>query len=105
MDISRQTDLRNSVRFPLHLPVVLKTPDGEYQANTRDISAGGLMFHLESAISLDSPVEFSIEMPAEVLGSERRILVNCKGRVVRCSQENAGYMVAVVIDEYQFERS
>lgn len=101
---SRQPDLRNSVRFPLHLPVILKTPGGEFEAKTNDISAGGILFHLDSEIEVGAPVEFTVEMPAEMLGSDLRVLVKCQGRVVRCSADNAGCNVAVVIDEYHFER-
>jgi c-di-GMP-binding flagellar brake protein YcgR len=92
------------VRFPLHLPVTLKTPSGEFEAKTSDISAGGILFHLESDIPIGSAVEFTIEMPADVLGSDQRVLVRCQGRVVRCSDDEAGRNVAVVIDEYHFER-
>jgi PilZ domain len=97
-------DLRNSLRFPLHLQVALKTPTEEHHAKTIDISAGGLLFHTEAVIEVDTPVQFTIEMPGEALGTDRPVLVNCQGRVVRSSQEATGRSVAVVIDEYQFER-
>lgn len=99
-----QPDLRNSIRFPLHLPVTLRTPTGEYQAETCDISAGGMLFHTEPKIDVGTTVEFTIEMPADILGSDQRVLVKCQGRVVRCSAEKSGCDVAVVIDEYHFER-
>jgi hypothetical protein len=101
---SRQPDLRNSTRFPLQLPVTLKTPAGELEARTSDISSGGILFHLNSDIAVGSAVEFTIEMPAEVLGSDQRVLVKCQGRVVRCAPGVEGCDVAVVIDEYHFER-
>jgi PilZ domain len=97
-------DLRNSLRFPLHLPVTLKTPTEEYYAKTIDISAGGILFHTEVIMEVDCPVEFTIEMPGEALGTDRPVLVKCQGRVVRCSQDGTGRSVAVVIDEYQLER-
>ena len=99
-----QPDLRNAIRFPLHLPVTLKTSTEEHHAETIDISAGGILFHSETDVAVGSAVEFTVAMPGDVLGSERDILVNCQGRVVRCSQEPAGRSVAVVIDEYKFER-
>jgi c-di-GMP-binding flagellar brake protein YcgR len=97
-------DLRNAVRFPLHLAVTLKTPTEEHQAETIDISSGGILFRSETDVEVGSFVEFTVAMPADVLGSDRDILVQCKGRVVRCSEELSGRSVAVVIDEYQFER-
>jgi hypothetical protein len=104
MSAGHQSDLRNSIRFPLHLQVKLKTPTAEYHARTTDISAGGILFHTETDIEVGSPVEFTIEMPVEVLGTKNPVKVICAGRVVRCSAEEAGRSVAVVIDEYHFER-
>jgi hypothetical protein len=43
-------------------------------------------------------------MPGEALGSDRDVLVKCQGRVVRFIDEPSGRSVAVVIDEYKFER-
>ncbi|HUI83653.1 MAG TPA: PilZ domain-containing protein [Candidatus Binatia bacterium] len=104
MSAGHQFDFRNSIRFPLHLQVTLKTPAGEHHARTTDISAGGILFHLDSEIEVGSPVEFSIEMPPEVLGASQPVQVLCAGRVVRCSVEGSGRGVAVVIDEYHFKR-
>jgi c-di-GMP-binding flagellar brake protein YcgR len=104
MNPDSHPDLRNTIRFPLHLPVTLKTPTEEHRAETIDISAGGILFHSETEVEVGSSVEFTIAMPGDVLGAERDILVNCQGRVVRCSQEISGRSIAVVIDEYKFER-
>jgi c-di-GMP-binding flagellar brake protein YcgR len=104
MPAGRQSEFRNSVRFPLQLQVTLKTPRGEFRAKTRDISAGGILFHLDSALEVGSPVEFAIEMPAEMLGTNASVEVNCTGRVVRCLSDATGQGVAVVIDEYHFKR-
>lgn len=97
-------DLRNAIRFPLHLRVTLNTSTEEHQAETIDISAGGILFRTETAVEVGSAVEFTVSMPGDVLGSERDILVKCQGRVVRCNEEPSGRSVAVVIDEYKFER-
>jgi hypothetical protein len=43
-------------------------------------------------------------MPGDVLGTDRDVLVKCPGRIVRCIAEPSGHTVAVVIDEYKFER-
>ena len=101
---SSHPDLRNTVRFPLHLPVTLKTPTDEHSAQTIDISAGGILFHSETEVEVGSEVEFTVAMPGDVLGSDRDVLVKCRGRVVRSSEEPSGRSVAVVIDEYKFER-
>jgi hypothetical protein len=82
----------------------LKTAEGEYRARTVDISAGGILFHSEAVIPVGSPVQFTIEMPREALGTESSALVKCQGRVVRCSEEGSGWTVGVAIDDYEFER-
>ena len=100
----RHLDLRNSVRFPLHLQVTLKTASGEYTATTEDISAGGILFHMDSDVEPGSRVEFEIDMPIDVSGVQRPASVICAGRVVRCTDAGSGRSVAVVIDEYRFKR-
>ena len=104
MNPESHPDLRNAMRFPLHLPVTLKTTTAEHHAETIDISAGGILFRSESEVAVGSVVEFTVAMPGDVLGSDRDILVICQGRVVRCSQDSSGRSIAVVIDEYKFER-
>jgi hypothetical protein len=104
MSTGHQSELRNSIRFPLHLQVTLKTPTAECRAKTIDISAGGILFHTESDIAVGSEVEFTIEMPGDVLGTDHAVLVKCQGRVVRSSEEGSARSIAVVIDEYHFER-
>jgi hypothetical protein len=104
MSCGQKPELRNAVRFPLHLSVALRTPKGECQAETRDISAGGILFFTHAEIAVDSVVQFTIRMPGETLGAAEDVLVQCDGRVVRSSDEGSGRIVAVAIDEYRFER-
>ena len=60
MTAESHSNLRNAVRFPLHLPVTLKTPYDEYRAETIDISAGGISFRTESNVEGGSAVEFTV---------------------------------------------
>jgi hypothetical protein len=98
------TDLRTALRFPVKLPIAIKAGDQELETETRDVSAGGVMFHLESDMQVGSTIEFRICMPANVLGASTDVLVTGTGRVVRCSAEGERRAVAAVIDEYRFER-
>jgi hypothetical protein len=99
------TDLRNAVRFPLKLPITIRTGDAyEHFAETADISAGGVLFHMNTEIAIGTIIRFRIVLPAAVLGTDTDVLVNCTGRVVRCLGEGAKKAVAAVIDEYSFER-
>jgi hypothetical protein len=97
-------EMRNSVRFPLRLPVAVKSKQHDYQAETRDISSGGVLMELQQDMPIGSTIEFTIAMPGKILGLAKDVLVNCVGRVVRCSPEGDGRALAAVIDEYRFER-
>jgi len=98
------TELRTAVRFPLRLPIAITSSGEEHHAETQNISAGGVLFNLESEMTIGSPIEFSIEMPAAVLGASTDVLVTGMGRVVRCDVEGGRRAIAAVIDEYRFER-
>lgn len=98
-------DSRNSVRFPLKLPITVRTGDSrEHFAETADISAGGVLFHTNASLDVKTIIRFRIVLPAAVLGTTTDVLVNCTGRVVRSHQDNGKHAVAAVIDEYCFER-
>ena len=73
-------------------------------AETQDISAGGVLFHMDTPVKAGSAIEFSIAMPGEVLGTGCDVKVHCVGRVVRSFKEEGRNAVAAVIDEYAFER-
>src|SRR5258707_3594654 len=98
-------DLRSSVRFPLKPPIPIGRDDAHvFFAETADISAGGVLFHMNAELAIDTVIRFRIVLPAAVLGAETDVLVNCTGRVVRCREEKGKRAVAAVIDEYNFER-
>jgi hypothetical protein len=97
---------RATRRFALRLPVsVTYSENGsqEKTAQTRDVSARGICFYLDSAITAGSPIEFTLTLPPEITLTES-IRVRCKGKVVRV--DNAApegkVAVAAVIDEYEF---
>jgi hypothetical protein len=103
----RMEELRSSVRFPIRLPIAVHSDvaGGEHAAETKDISAGGVLFDVETDMPVGSTINFSIAMPASVLGTPTDVLVNCVGRVIRSSDVSGRVSVAAVIDEYHFERS
>jgi hypothetical protein len=99
------TEMRSAVRFPLKLKIAVKADSGEHQAETRNISSAGVLFDVDTELVVGSNIEFSIAMPADVLGAPNDVLVNCQGRVMRCALEGGRRAVAAVIDEYRFERA
>ena len=92
------------MRFPLQLPVAVRTSQTEHEAETSNISAGGVLFYTKCELATNSTIEFTIYMPGAILGSPKDILVNCSGRVVRCTPCDDRWAVAAIIDEYRFER-
>jgi len=51
-----------------------------------------------------SLVDFTISLPADVVGATSDVQLDCRGRVVRSFEEDGRRGVGVVIDEYRFER-
>jgi len=101
-----QQEKRATRRFPLRLPLTVSYADDgsqEKSAQTRDVSARGICFYLDSAIQAGAAIEFTLTLPPEITLTES-IRVHCKGRVLRVDQGagNGKVAVAAVIDEYEF---
>ena len=99
------SEMRGAVRFPVHLPIAVRSNSEEHEAQTLDISAGGMLINIDADMTVGANIEFTISIPADVIGSPTDILVSGAGRVVRCASEKGRNSVAAVIDEYRFERS
>lgn len=100
-------DKRATRRFALRLPVSVRYGQEEHAAQTRDVSARGICFYVDSDIQTGSVIDFTLTLPPEITLTES-IRVRCKGHVVRVeSGEAAGnavgkLAVAAVIEEYEF---
>ena len=95
--------MRTAVRFPLRLALHLKTEDGIVEATTREISSNGLLFVTTHLPKIGSSIEFTMDMPSEVMGWASDVSIHCMGRVVRHQHTEQETMVAVVIDEYSLK--
>src|ERR1035437_7911512 len=95
-------EVRCAVRFPLMLPVVILAGNREHAALTRNVSASGVLFDMADPLKVGDGIHFSLRMPGAVLGTPHDVLVDCLGRVVRCSMSQSQSQVAATIDEYQF---
>jgi hypothetical protein len=101
-------------RFPIKLPVALKAggkgfADASQQGSgqtieTENISANGVLFRMDADVPVGSAVDFTISLPADVVGAPADVQVDCRGRVVRSFEDGDRRGVGVVIDEYRFER-
>jgi hypothetical protein len=99
---AQRQEVRCAVRFPLKLPVVLEVGKDGIAALTKDVSASGVAFEMGSSVHSGQEIRFSLRMPGAVLGTPHDVLVECRGRVVRCSKNQSNYLAAATIDDYQF---
>jgi hypothetical protein len=107
-------DVQGAPRFPIKLPVALKSAVDQSGAmgqavtgktiETENISANGVLFRMDADVPVGSAVDFTLSLPADVVGAEVDVQVDCRGRVVRSFEDGGRRGVGVVIDEYRFER-
>lgn len=97
-------DLQSAARFPIQLPLVVKSKSGDSLTQTQNISANGVLFRVDADMPIGAPVDFTISLPADVVGAGADVQVDCRGRVVRSYEDDGSRGVGVVIDEYRFER-
>jgi hypothetical protein len=108
------TDVQGAPRFPIKLPVALKSAVSQSGVaaaavaaktiETENISANGVLFRMDADVPVGSAVDFTLSLPADVVGAEADVQVDCRGRVVRSFEDGGRRGVGVVIDEYRFER-
>jgi hypothetical protein len=101
-----QQEKRTTRRFALRLPLSVTYSEETAEnkaAQTRDVSARGICFYVDSAVEPGAAIEFTLTLPPEITLTES-IQVRCKGKVVRVDHTGAAGKVAVaaVIDEYEF---
>lgn len=101
---TRYNDMQSAPRFPIKLPIAVKSQTGARSSETENISANGVLFQVDSEMPVGSMVDFTISLPADVVGAEADVQLDCRGRVVRSYEEDGRRGVGVVIDEYHFER-
>ena len=101
---ARYNDVQSAARFPIKLPVAVRSQTGARSTETENISANGVMFQVASDMPVGSMVDFTISLPADVVGSSADVQLDCRGRVVRSFEDGGRRGVGVVIDEYHFER-
>jgi hypothetical protein len=97
-------DVQGAARFPVKLPIAVKSDAGMCTAESQNVSANGVLFEVDADMPVGSAVDFTISLPADVVGSMEDVRVDCRGRVVRSFEDGGRRGVGVVIDEYRFER-
>ncbi len=97
-------DLQSAARFPIKLPISVKSKSGESHTESQNISANGVLFRVDADMPVGAPLDFTISLPAAILGAKADVQIDCRGRVVRSVEDSGRRGVGVVIDEYRFER-
>ena len=82
----------------------MKSKTGDSFTESQNISANGVLFQMDSDMPVGSLVDFTISLPAHIVGAEADVQLDCRGRVVRSSEDGGRRGVGVVIDEYRFDR-
>jgi len=95
-----QNPVRTAVRFPICMAVTIQTEFGAFPAFTENVSANGLLFICEYLPAINSQVEFTMSMPATIMGADKDVTVHCIGRIVRHEVNGKEKKAAAVIDEY-----
>jgi hypothetical protein len=98
-------DMQSAPRFPLHLAASVTSQGNAYTAETENISANGVLLAMDRDVPVGSMVDFTILLPADVVGARSDVQIDCRGRVVRSFEDRGRRGVGVVIDEYHFERA
>jgi hypothetical protein len=84
----------------MKLSLSLETSGGTLEATTDNISANGILFTGPDLPGVDTRIEFTIRMPAAILGTPEDVSVHCVGRIVRHEQRGGEEQAAAIIDEY-----
>ena len=102
------TERRRAQRFHLTLPihiVRLSQQRVDLTGRTRDLSASGAYFVLESNVEKGAPIEFFVTLQ-EPQTTSRKVKLRCRGHVTRLDKLGSAdrWGVGVSIDRYQFIR-
>src|SRR5947208_7680598 len=101
---SRYSEVQGAARFPVKLPIHLKSQTGESDTETDNISANGVLFHYDVDVPIGSTVDFTISLPAEVVGAEADVQVECARRVIRRKEVGGRRGGGAVIEECGVKR-
>jgi hypothetical protein len=95
----RPPDRRRAWRYPVHLDVNLENGKGV----SRDVSASGIYFETDAALTPGQVINFSFCL--EKVYPDVRLDLKCAGTIARIDQRGGRVGVAVTIDAWSFEPS
>jgi hypothetical protein len=91
---------RRDVRYPLHMPVILKMAHKEMQARSENISLRGILLSSTSLIPQGSMVEVAVgvaNLP------DHGVQLSARGKVLRVKPETSGNFAVAIAFERPFE--
>ena len=94
-------------RFDMRLPAIIKLEGAdEFHTETQNVSARGVFFYLDQAVSFGTKLEVTLTFPPHVTLTDA-VRVRFLARVIRVEAPlpSARIGVAAMIEDYQFLRS
>ncbi|MGH9495663.1 MAG: PilZ domain-containing protein [Candidatus Sulfotelmatobacter sp.] len=83
--MTADTDRRSGKRIAKQVPTRIRTPQGEQDAQTRDISANGVFLYTKSKMEKGTDVELVLILPPELTSGEK-FWVCCQATIVRVEE-------------------
>ena len=103
------SDKRRARRFPMTLPVAVKTdeiPGHDKTVHTHNVSSSGVYFEFGSPVHIGTPLEFIMTLPEQITKGTA-VRIKCVGKVVRVDRpegDGESLRVAATIERYEFLR-
>jgi len=94
-------------RFDMRLPAVIRLPDApEFHTETLNVSARGVFFYLDRAVSAGTKLEVTLTFPPHITLTEA-VRVRFTARVIRVEHPLPPRRIgtAAMIENYEFVRS
>ncbi|MGC2449947.1 MAG: PilZ domain-containing protein [Candidatus Sulfotelmatobacter sp.] len=100
-------DRRAMRRFDMRLPAIVKLEgESEFHTETQNVSARGVFFYLDRAVTAGTNLEVTLTFPPHVTLTDA-VRVRFSARVIRVEDPlpSARIGIAAMIEDYQFLRS
>ena len=94
-------------RFDMRLPAVVRLPEAiEFFTETQNVSARGVFFYLDRAVSAGTKLEVTLTFPPHITLTEA-VRVRFTARVIRVEHPLPSLRIgtAALIEDYEFLRS
>ena len=81
-----------------------KLAEPEIQAETTDVSTGGLHIVVSADLGIGTEIECMLQLPVKAFG-DRPVAIRCRGKVARIVPQEQGRIgVGVTIEHFEFLR-